>query len=85
MAAVVSRQDLVRQNPFFAPPRPRRWRTVPEGFRPLQEHEKIRRGDLMRVADGWYEEYEGYSLVGCLPGPLSRYYPPTWYRAQAPG
>jgi hypothetical protein len=77
---VLKSEDLVRRNPYFAPPRPQRWSALPEGCRPLREGELIERGDIMRVADGWFEQYAGYSLLGTSPGPKSKLFPPTWYR-----
>jgi hypothetical protein len=80
MAATLTREDLQRSNPYFAPERARRWKTLPAHCRTLEAGERIRRGDVMRVAEGWYEEYLGFSLVGTLPGPPSRIYAATWYR-----
>ncbi|MBL6749632.1 MAG: hypothetical protein ISP90_03885 [Nevskia sp.] len=80
MRASLTREDLQRRNPFVQPQRPRRWAAVPAGCRPLRADEPIRRGDVMCVAQNWYEEYSGFSLVGKLPGPPSRIYAATWYR-----
>ena len=79
-SSTLSREDLIRRNPFLAPGRPRRWGTVPSGYRPLRQDETIARGDIMRVAEGWFEEYTGYSLLGQAPGPQLRLFPPSWYR-----
>jgi hypothetical protein len=80
MPAPRTRDDLLRANPFIQPLRPRRWSALPEGCRPLGADERIHRGDVMRIADGWFEEYSGFNLVGTLPGQPSRIYPATWYR-----
>jgi hypothetical protein len=49
------------------------WRALPPGYRPLRERERIKAGDIQKLNNDWYAEYQKGILINTLPSG-------KWYR-----